>query len=810
MADKENGLLNPKMSRRSFVKASAATTVAAGAIAANPWDSAMKMLTSKNVEAASTNDEKIYQGVCSGNCGAGCPMNVHVRNGKVCSISPVITPYEDLNRLCLRGYTHLQRIYDPNRIKYPMRRVGKRGEGKWERISWDDAISEITSKWKEYQSSYGKSSIAFSSGSGNYNGDIPYVSRLVKMMGATTVGACYDDNLLATAPNGIGFDICTIGNDMRDLPNAKHIFIWGSNPTESGVVFAHFLLKAQEQGTKLIVIDPNYTITASKADMFVPIRPGTDGLLAIAMMQIIVEEGLQDDEFMKQKTVAPFLVKESNGMYLRLSDIGKAEPGSETDAILVMGENGQVGLPAEIASPVIKGSFEVHGHKVTTAYDLLLKRISEWSIEQISEYCDISKEMIYDLAHMYVDGPSTIYTSYGPDHYANGHTFYYNAFALAMVSGNIAKPGAGFCGSNSSIFAALGADNSAIVNPPEAVSGPHVKATKLLDVVNDKKYGDMDIDLKSLYVYIHNPIANQTDRKAWLEIFEKLEFIVVADVTMGDTTRYADIILPVPHFFEVDSFSTTHLPYVRINEKAVDPAFEAKGDFEITNLLGAGMGMAEHFTMTREEYLTAVFDNDLARAFGVSWERLKKDKFIYAHPEGPFVQGQNGFNTATGRAQFYMENIQPNTNYGQEWDVRKECLPYWEPPYEAWFENELFKKYPFIYTSERSKYMVHTQYSHVPWLKELQKEPVIFINNEDAKKKGIKDGDTVKVFNDRGYVVIKAVLSAGVRPGILMMDHGWQEDQFIEGHYQDLTSRAVHPAIANNNYFDCLADITKM
>jgi molybdopterin-containing oxidoreductase family molybdopterin binding subunit len=810
MEEREKGVLNPRMTRRSFVKASAVATAATGAVLANPAGSALKVLSEDHAKASESTDEKIYQGVCSGNCGAGCAMNVHVRNGKVRKTSPIITPLKDLNRLCMRGYTHVQRIYDPNRIKYPMRRVGKRGEGKWERISWDEAISEICSKWKEYQSSFGKTSIAFSSGSGNYNGDIPYVSRLINMLGATTVAACYDDHLLGTAPNGLGYDICTIGNDMRDLPNAKNIFVWGSNPTESGVVFAHFLLKAQEEGAKLVVIDPNYTVTASKADKFVPIRPGTDGLLAIAMMQIIINEGLQDEEFMKQKTVAPYLVKESDGMYLRLSDLGKAEAGSEKDAILVRGKDGKVGLPEEIVDPVIKGSFEVNGQKVTTAYDLLVERISEWTLKQIAEYCEISEDTIYELAHMYADGPSTIYFSYGPDHYANGHTFYYNAFALAMVSGNLAKPGAGFCGSNSSIYAALGADNTAIVYPPEAVPGPQIKATKLLDVLNEKKYGDMDLDLKSLYVYIHNPIANQTDRKAWLEAFEKLEFIVVADVTMGDTTKYADIVLPVPHFFEVDSFSTTHQPYVRINEKAVDPPFECKGDFEITNLLGAGMGMEEYFSMTREEYLTAVFDNDLAKAFGVSWENLKKEKYIYAFPEEPFIQGQAGFNTATGRAQFYMENIQPNTNYGQEWDVRKESLPYWEPPFEAWFENDLMKKYPFIYTSERSKYMVHTQYSHVPWLKELMKEPFIFINNEDAKKKGIKDGDTVKVFNDRGYVVVKAALSAGVRPGVLVLDHGWQEDQFIEGHYQDLTSRRVHPAFANNNYFDALADIKKI
>lgn len=807
---KENGnIFGRNFGRRSFLKGSATAAVVAGVAVASPGNTVMKALATGEENEPIT-EEKIYQGVCEVNCGGACSMNVHVRNGKVCLISPIEMPEKDLNRLCARGYTHIQRIYDPNRLKYPMRRVGERGEGNWERITWDEAITEISTKWKGYQSSYGKSSVGFSAGSGNAAGDISYVGRLTNMMGATNVVYSFDDNYLNVVASRVGYGLTGQSNDWRDLPNAKYIFVWGSNPTESGPNLTHFLTKAQEQGAKLIVIDPNFTIIASKADMFVPIRPGTDGLLAIAMMQIIVKEGLQDVEFLKQKTVAPFLVKESDGLYLRLSDIGQAEANSKEDAILVRSEDGKVGLPGEITNPVIKGTYEINGRKVTTAYDMLLERNSEWSLDQISKYCDISQEKINELAHMYAAGPSTIFTAYGPDHYANGHTFYINMFALAMVSGNLAKPGAGLSGSNSGAYFALGMDNAAIITPPEAVPGPAVKAPKLLELLNEKKYGNTKIDLKSLYVYTHNPLHNQTDRNSWLELFEKLELVVVADCIMTETARYADILLPVPHFFEVDSFRSWGLPYMRINEKAVNPPYECKGDFEITNLLGTAMGMEKYFTMTREEYLTAVFDNDLARSFGVSWENLKKEKYIYAFPPGIPLLGQNGFNTSTGRAQFYVENVQPDTNYGQEWDVRRESLPYWLPPHEAWFENDLSQKYPFIMQTERSKYKVHSQYTYVPVLLELAKEPILGINPQDAKEKGIKNGDIVKVFNDRGYLVIKANLNAGLRPGVLVMDHGWEADQFIDGHYQDLTSRYVHPAIANNNYFDCLVNVTKM
>jgi molybdopterin-containing oxidoreductase family molybdopterin binding subunit len=300
------------------------------------------------------------------------------------------------------------------------------------------------------------------------------------------------------------------------------------------------------------------------------------------------------------------------------------------------------------------------------------------------------------------------------------------------------------------------------------------------------------------------------ERETQIEAFDALDFIVVSDIFMSETAQYADIVLPVCFIFEYSSISYMGSPYLNLVEQAVSPAFESKSDFEITTLLGRGMGLADKFDMSVEEYLEASLDNDAAKALGITWERLKKEKRIWAFPSDGQIFGQNGFSTPSGKFEFYFENSQPMYDNGEEWDSVYESLPYWEPPKEAWSENSLFAKYPLIFTSERDKFKTHTMFAHVPSLLEIELEPIVQVNPDDAQERDINHGDTIKVFNDRGYVVIKAVLNPGIRKGMLIMDHGWEGDQFIDGHYNNLSSRVSNRVIPNSNFFDCLCEIVKI
>ena len=290
-------------------------------------------------------------------------------------------------------------------------------------------------------------------------------------------------------------------NEIADLKNAKTILVWGANPVISQQQSAHFLLEAKEQGAKLVVIDPTFNITASKADLFVPIVPGTDGALALGMMNIVVRENWIDVPFLKKSTVAPFLVKESDGNYLRLSDLGSLPAGAE-DQMVVRSMDGKVGLPTEITDPVLEGTFTINGIKVTTAYSLLLKRIAEYPPEKASEICNIPVEQIEELTKIYANNkPSTIYSYFGVDHYVNGHYSMFAMYALAMITGNLGKPGAG-CGMGETI--GINFVNIMGTLFPEGATGPSITmaTTKMDQVMNEHRYmKKKDLNFKRCLFY---------------------------------------------------------------------------------------------------------------------------------------------------------------------------------------------------------------------------------------------------------------------------------------------------------------------
>lgn len=785
------------------------------------WLEGGSFLHREKVKAAEVPAEEIITyGVCRGDCIGHCPMRVHVRDGKVVKTSKLKHPIPEFERICQRGLTQVQRIYAPNRLQHPLRRKGERGAGQWEEISWDEAIDEICTRWQQYQRDYGPGSIVFSDCAGNSAIDSrEYTKRLFHLMGATRIDNSFDNAFFTGIIDTTGESPWSVGDDERNLLDAKYIFAWGSNLTEAGHVHYAFINKARDNGAKLIVIDPNYTIAASKADQFVPIRPGTDAVLAMAMLNVVVEEKLTDQTMLERGTVAPFLVKDSDGKFLRLSDLGRAEAGSEADAILVRAADGQLGRAEEIASPVIQGTFVIGGQKVTTAYDLLLARIKEWTPARAAEICDIPEATIRDLARKFAQGPTSLCAGYGPDHYANGHQFYYAVMALVLATGQMGKPGAGLNGHAMTGYMENFVDIEDIVTPPGCPEGLTINAPLVPEAIKSGHYGDKAINIKSLYVYDQNLLGNQTNRQAWLEALKQIDLFVVTDVVMGDTARYADIVLPAAHYFETETYDMSYSGVAVYNAPAVPPLGESKGDFEIVTLLGQGMGLGDQFTMTRDEFFQRALDNDKARAVGLSWEKLKAERYIYVlKPETPIYRHGAGytFPTPTKRGEFYREDPKPLTDVGQPFDPRHEALPYWTPPVEAWTETaggfaaaETAAKYPLIFTSKRPKFRVHTQYSDNPWLLELWREPVVTFNPVDAEPRGIRTGDIVRIYNDRGYVVVRAALNPANRPGVLIIDHGWQKKDFIDGHYSDLSSNVSSDAVTNNAFFDCAVEAVK-
>jgi molybdopterin-containing oxidoreductase family molybdopterin binding subunit len=834
MTHENSNILKHRFSRRSFLKGSAAAVVTSAALVSTgtgTGDLLSALAPNTAVAAASSApDEKVYQCVCRGDCGGGtCHMNVHVRGGKVVKTSKIDAADPLYTRICQKGLSHPQRIYAPERLKYPMRRTGKRGEGKWERITWDEAINEICTKWKGYREQYGNSSIMYGTGAGTSSPEQYYYMRLFMAMGASSLYEAYDMGGLYLAALMVTRGPYLHGNSGNSILSAKNIFFWGANATNSQQAgWAVTQSAIVDHGAKAIVIDPNYTLTASKANKWVPIQPGTDAVMMMAMTKVIIDEGLQDTDYLLKGTVAPFLVKESDGKFLRLSDLGRATKGQEgssitlngeassntvagagDDAIVVMGKDGTVDKPSLVKEPLLKGTFTIQGIKVTTAYDLLVQRLAEYPPEKAAEICDVPVETIKELAHTFVDGPTTNFVDYGMDHWGNGYCAYYALYTLMFVAGQFGKWGAGMYGGQQASMGNGTNITAGVMSARTITPGPTIYSPYLPDVMKSGKWGDQDVTIKSLFSYCGNPLMNHTDRKAMMEAIDKIDLFIVADQTMNNTSRYADIILPTPHWFEFETLTTVVTDYARINEKAIDPLYESKTDVDIANLLGKGMGLSDVMNMTGEQYLRTILENPVAKSYGLTLDTLRKEKNIRVQPP-KFIFGENyTLPTPTGRAEFYQESVVPNASFGQMLDQKQYSLTHWIPPLEAWHENPLFQKYPLILMSHRDKYKVHSMFTDCSWLTELRTEPTLSINPVDAAKRGIKNGDYVKAYNDRGYVVLKAVLHAGMRPGVVDTEKAWRTEQYKEGCYMDMTSRKQNPFVCNNGFFDTLCEVTK-
>lgn len=806
MKQDEHAVPQHAFKRRTFLKGSAAAALGAG-LGSNLFGGGFALAEEKQAGS----QDVVTPGACRGGCGGGCQMNVHVRDGKIVKTSRIIQSNPDTSRLCNKGLSHALRVYGEDRLRYPMKRAGERGEGKWEQISWDEAISTIADKWKEVEQKHGASANAFIKGSGNMTPDAQIGLRLQSAMGATLLDPAQDRALYVAGPASLGYSQRFCGSGLEDIFNTKNLIVWGYCPTESATAICHYVLRAKaEHGTNLIVIDPSYTVLASKADMHVPVHPGTDGALALAMANVLVGEGLVDEPFLKRSTVAPFLVKESDGTYLRLSDLGRASAETPEDVPVVRAADGTMGMAAEIPDPVINGTFTVDGASVTTAYDLFLERIGEWTPEKASEVCDVPVDKIKELAHIMVDGPSAVAAGIGIDHYTNGVATYAAIFGMTMLAGQFGKPGTGIKGA----FAAESSNgflHNNLYVAPDAPPTEKLYSPALLNCMDSGKYGDADLNVKTLYIWNHNLFGTQVGGVKWRKFFEEVELLVVADVVMNSTANYADIVLPACHYFECETAIGDQTKYVFYSAKAAEPLYESKSDFDIFQMLFERMGLEDKGFKDRDELFETVLDNPVAKEIGLTWDRLKKEGAVLTRDQKPYVYGADGtYGTPTKRLQFYQEKIPLDTDYGQKLDFMKERLPYWEPPIEGYSGNPLAEKYPLVFTSERSKFKVHTQYTKVPWFFELEDEPYVMVNPADCEERGIADHDYIRLFNDRGTCTLRARYNDGIRPGMAVIDHGWDQDQFVDGFYCDLIGYNVTPVVANSYYFDALIQMEKV
>lgn len=812
------------LTRRSFLKATAAT---AGAAAV----AGVALETAPAAADAGKPAEEVYQGLCRGNCGGGCRIAVTVREGKVVKTGPTLNEDPMDNLICARGYTHTQRIYAPERIQFPARRVEgtPRGGGEWERISWDEAISYICDKWKGYQKDFGDGSIAYSYGAGTYAQNYYMYMRLFNSLGATKIAQENDMTMLNYSWKMLGMSLYMVGNSRKDQVNAHTTFIWGCNASIGTFNRWKYLMASRDNGGKLVVIDPTYTLAAQKADFWAPIKPGTDAALAMAMVRYWHENGKDDREYLASMTVAPFLVRQDTGTFLRSDEAGiPAEPeaggtlgggfgglggggGEAMYPIVVVDAEGKPGVLKEIAAPAIEGEYVINGIPVKTAYTMLLERCDEWTVPAAAAKCELSEDVVTQLAEMYLDGPTTLHTGFGIDHRGNGDGASHALCVLPLVSGQIGKPGAGVSGNLGGATTGFAGDNWMTVVTSKMKPGMTTNMSYVPQIVEEGTWCGQPLTLKSIYFFCGNPLGSYSGTTALREAFDTVDLLITADTVWSDTAKYSDVVLPVPHWFEYETYRTCPNDYLDFNDAAIPPQFESKPDTEIIRLLGLGMDLGSEFDLDNDQLHAMFLDTDVAREqYGVTWETLREMKHVKMAPDD-FIYGNQfiPFATSSGRAEFYFENPTPEFDKSRELDQTLYALPFQSDPLETYDNNPLMEKYPLNLMTHRDKFKVHTAFAKCPWLLEIQPEPTVEINPVDAEKYGIAENDYVKCYNDRGFCVFKAHLDPSLRPGTMWTEHTWLDDQYKAGHYADLTSLACTHFFPTNTPFDTLVAIEK-
>lgn len=440
------------VSRRSFLKTTGA--LAGAAAVAGSATGALTALAEG--DERSSGESHVAKCCCRCNCFGSCYIDVTVRDGVVVNTRPAAMKDEHYNRTCLRGLSHITRIYDPDRVKYPMKRIGDRGSGEWERISWDDAIQLMADNFMEIREQYGNQAVAFWTALGNSailngGGGTPnFMTRFFNYIQGTDVNASVD------MAGSVGQTRVLGGNyssGLADLVNSHTIICWGYNATESTMHTWHLIADGMDAGAKLIVIDPTFTKIASKADQWIPIRPGTDTALALSLMQVLYAKGLHDEDFLLKHTCAPFLVKDDDGLYLRMSDLGvepsegpvNAQTGKPTvvDPIVVWDKGPGQGVSADEASdPALEGEYEVDGIRCRTAFSLLREEFDQYSPEVAEGITEVPQDVIVELAERLAEGPVAHLLGYGSQAYGNGVHVGMAMATLPAMTGNYGYPGA--------------------------------------------------------------------------------------------------------------------------------------------------------------------------------------------------------------------------------------------------------------------------------------------------------------------------------------------------------------------------------
>jgi anaerobic dimethyl sulfoxide reductase subunit A len=680
-------------------------------------------------------EEKIVRSVCNSHCGGQCLLRIHVKDGVITRIE-TDDGEEPQVRACLRGRAQRQRVYAPDRLKFPLRRVGARGEGKFGRISWDDALDTVARELKRVRDTYGPGAIIFRGGSGDLQSlhGRKTIFRLLGMAGgySQTWGFISHEGGRYASLATFGTDFTR--NSRDNLLDSRIIILWGLNPAHTvlDTNTSWYLAQAREAGIKIVSIDPRYTdTTATFAHQWIPIRPGTDAAMLIAMAYVMIEEDLQDQKFLDTYTI-----------------------GFDPFKDYVLG----------ISDDVPK----------TPAWAEAITGVSAENIENLAREYATTK-------------PAALVAGIAPGRTAYGEQYHRAAHTLAVMTGNIGIRGgdaAGRCFVSRAgyPFMKLG-QGMELLNPVDqgaprrkyTLTGEDVRdwgrinISQIADAILKGKQGGYPSDYKLLFILNSNYLTQTPDINKTIQAFNQLEFIVVEEQFMTPTAKFADIVLPTSTFLEKNDIAIGEgVPFYGYMARAIETLYESKSQLDIATELADHLGLSGYNDKTEDEWLrdmvreSLIPDYDEFKQKGIYQPEISEHYVAFQKEiEDP---ENHPFHTPSGKIEIYSQRLA---------DMNHPMLPPIPKYIETWEcrNDPLVVKYPLQFISTHFKRRAHSQFENIPWLRELQRQTVL-INTVDADARGIRDGDEVRVFNDRGEMIIRAEVTERIMPGVVDMGQG--------------------------------------
>lgn len=738
-------------------------------------------------------------------CHGGCGVLAHVKDGRLIKVEGDPNHPWNQGRLCPRCLALTQYVYHPDRLKYPLKRVGERGEGKWQRLSWDEAFDIIEKKLNDIKEKHGPESVIFLQGTGRDVIEWLYLlawsygspNRVFGLSGV----ACYTPRLLVNwVTHG---DYCVVDAAQwlpkrYDDPNyivPECIVVWGQSlpATCPDGFFGHWIVDLMKRGSKLIVIDPRFTWLASRAKVWLQIRPGTDGALALGFLNVIINEDLYDKGFVEKWTNASFLVRVDTTELLRECEVVE---GGYRDRFVVWDSSSNEPKSWDAAAmeysspnvkPVLEGLFKVtltDGKPVEckTVWTMLKERVDEYTPEKVAEVTWIPQQKIVEAARFYAKSkPAAVHWGVPVEAVAAATPTIQAITHLWCITGNLDIPGGNVIARDAFNVSGYSATAGIIALPHEADKkrigaskyGPmrDFRRSAHPDTVLEQIFTEKPYPIKGMWIQASNPIAGiGLDPKKWYKALKKLDFVVVVDLFMTPTAVLADLVLPAATFLEKYSFRGWWIPLQAI--KKVITVEECKSDIEINFELAKRFNPKLPWRNIKEMF------NDILKPSGMTYDELCEKVWVSPpaghsslpyrrHEKGLLRQdGKPGFSTPSGKIELYSSRL-------QRWGL--DPLPYYEePPFSPVSTPDLYAKYPLILTTgRRSSVYFHSEHRMIPWLREVEPDPLIEIHPETAKQLAIKDGDSVWVENWLGKCRRKAKVTPIAHPKIVMVTHGW-------------------------------------